>query len=230
MKKCSKCGEDKPLDMFSKYKSSKDGLQSQCKGCVSQYNRDRYRKNKQDSEVKAPSYKACPVCEKVLPASAFHASIASKDRLSWSCRECRNARARVRRNNDIENSRRRCREGQRKAYSTEEGKVRLRNNAYRWAKRNPEKAKAIQHNRRAESVGKLDPEKWKNRLDYYGGKCVYCNTENDITIEHRIPISRGGTNLPANLVPACKSCNCKKGTKTETEFKLFLSQEQVNVI
>ena len=37
-------------------------------------------------------------------------------------------------------------------------------------------------------------------------------------IEHKTPISRGGTNDPANLCLACKTCNRLKGTKTEEEF------------
>lgn len=34
-KKCSSCGELKSTTQFSKYKSSKDGLQPHCKGCQS---------------------------------------------------------------------------------------------------------------------------------------------------------------------------------------------------
>lgn len=33
MKKCSKCGEERPLSMFSKDKQKKDGLSSHCKTC-----------------------------------------------------------------------------------------------------------------------------------------------------------------------------------------------------
>jgi len=56
------------------------------------------------------------------------------------------------------------------------------------------------------------------RFDYYGNRCYYCGCDGKMTIEHRIPLSRGGTHYPANIVPACKSCNCSKGTKTESEF------------
>jgi 5-methylcytosine-specific restriction endonuclease McrA len=37
-KRCSKCGETKPLDAFSKYKRSKDGYKAQCKACINAYN------------------------------------------------------------------------------------------------------------------------------------------------------------------------------------------------
>ena len=37
IKKCSKCGETKGLDCFSKNSTKKDGLQNQCKTCNSVY-------------------------------------------------------------------------------------------------------------------------------------------------------------------------------------------------
>jgi hypothetical protein len=46
-KRCSKCGEVKPVSEFSKDKSRKDGLQRQCKSCVKQYNQDHREEKKQ---------------------------------------------------------------------------------------------------------------------------------------------------------------------------------------
>jgi len=37
--------------------------------------------------------------------------------------------------------------------------------------------------------------------------------------EHKIPLSRGGTNKYNNLAIACQKCNCRKHTKTETEYR-----------
>jgi len=46
-KKCSKCGEVKPVSEFSKDKNRKDGLQRQCKSCAKQYYQDHREENKQ---------------------------------------------------------------------------------------------------------------------------------------------------------------------------------------
>ncbi len=40
--------------------------------------------------------------------------------------------------------------------------------------------------------------------------CHYCGREGH-EVDHLIPIARGGTDDPANLVAACRSCNARKG-------------------
>jgi hypothetical protein len=39
-KRCSKCGEEKPLREFSKSATAKDGLQSRCRQCAADYSRE----------------------------------------------------------------------------------------------------------------------------------------------------------------------------------------------
>ena len=41
MKKCNKCGKEKPCDMFHKSTISKDGLQNMCKQCKKEANNNR---------------------------------------------------------------------------------------------------------------------------------------------------------------------------------------------
>lgn len=43
----------------------------------------------------------------------------------------------------------------------------------------------------------------------YGQPCHWCGRTAD-TADHLIPLSRGGTNDPENVVPACRSCNSRK--------------------
>lgn len=52
------------------------------------------------------------------------------------------------------------------------------------------------------------------------GRCWYCGEaiEGAGHIDHQIPLSRGGSNAPDNLVLACKGCNCAKGARTPAEF------------
>lgn len=56
------------------------------------------------------------------------------------------------------------------------------------------------------------------------GKCRYCNSTDKLTIEHILPLSRGGRHSECNVDLACSTCNGRKGSKTEKEFKLFIEQ------
>lgn len=43
--------------------------------------------------------------------------------------------------------------------------------------------------------------------------CVYCKSDENLSIDHIIPVIKGGTNDPSNLQTLCRSCNSRKGTK-----------------
>jgi len=40
--------------------------------------------------------------------------------------------------------------------------------------------------------------------------CTYCGAVTDLTGDHRVPLSRGGTSTPGNCVVACRPCNSAK--------------------
>jgi len=63
----------------------------------------------------------------------------------------------------------------------------------------------------------------RNILKRDGFRCQYCGTKShELTIDHIIPKSRGGSDSWDNLVSACKRCNNKKADKTPEESELHL--------
>jgi 5-methylcytosine-specific restriction endonuclease McrA len=51
------------------------------------------------------------------------------------------------------------------------------------------------------------------------GLCVYCNRRTrQLTRDHVLPKSRGGSNHHANIVSACQACNHVKGNRTPEEW------------
>jgi hypothetical protein len=44
-------------------------------------------------------------------------------------------------------------------------------------------------------------------------QCVFCGTDERLTVDHIIPISRGGTNEFGNLQTLCQPCNSRKGAR-----------------
>lgn len=53
-------------------------------------------------------------------------------------------------------------------------------------------------------------------------ECQYCGTNRDLTLDHLVPRSKGGTSNWRNLVTACKHCNAKKGDYTPEEAGMRL--------
>lgn len=57
-------------------------------------------------------------------------------------------------------------------------------------------------------------------ISRHGAVCHYCGAEDvALQLDHVIPRSRGGSDLPENLVPACKPCNTSKGAKSVKEWR-----------
>ena len=52
--------------------------------------------------------------------------------------------------------------------------------------------------------------------------CQYCGSTKHLTIDHVMPVSRGGENTWKNMVTACFSCNNKKGCRTPEEAGMKL--------
>uniref|UniRef100_K3ZWE8 HNH nuclease domain-containing protein n=1 Tax=Setaria italica TaxID=4555 RepID=K3ZWE8_SETIT len=52
--------------------------------------------------------------------------------------------------------------------------------------------------------------------------CQYCSSRDNLTIDHVIPISRGGKWEWENLVTACSRCNSRKGQKTLEQANMKL--------
>jgi 5-methylcytosine-specific restriction endonuclease McrA len=67
----------------------------------------------------------------------------------------------------------------------------------------------------------------KNVMIRDGFTCQYCKTTKELTIDHIIPVSRGGKTEFENCVAACKTCNGKKGDKLPSEARLYLKKKPV---
>lgn len=51
-----------------------------------------------------------------------------------------------------------------------------------------------------------------------GHECVYCGSPDDLTIDHRTPEIRGGSNEIENLQTTCRVCNASKRDMTHEEY------------
>ena len=59
------------------------------------------------------------------------------------------------------------------------------------------------------------------------GICYYCGaqvTHQELTMDHLIPLARGGRSTKDNLVPSCKACNTKKKTMLPVEWDEYVNR------
>ena len=70
---------------------------------------------------------------------------------------------------------------------------------------------------------------WKQKLTE--GACYYCQnafSKEDLTMDHKTPISRGGTSTKGNVVVCCKPCNSEK--KYLTPAEMILRDQQASTL
>lgn len=85
-----------------------------------------------------------------------------------------------------------------------------------WYLKHPERWIVYKFQRRARKAGAhgcASASQIRARIAFFGGKCAYCPAPYE-HVDHVIALSRGGTNWPANLRPACANCNLVKHTST----------------
>lgn len=84
--------------------------------------------------------------------------------------------------------------------------------------------------KRTDLVKLPKPHKYKHEI--YGqqeGKCTLCNHYfpfRNMTIDHIIPESRGGTDERKNIQLLCSACNSTKGTRTQAKAKKAVKKQQ----
>jgi 5-methylcytosine-specific restriction endonuclease McrA len=65
---------------------------------------------------------------------------------------------------------------------------------------------------------------WKRRLAK--GVCHYCQTPTpprELTMDHIVPIARGGKTTKGNVAPCCKACNARKKQLLPMEWEAYLN-------
>ena len=214
-KRCSKCGEEKPAtkEYFYCNHNRRDQLESCCKWC-------RGRKRPY-LPVCPEGYRYCTKCSQLYPSTEkyFFRTNQRQDGLETRCKACvsRKNKERFQINGD------KVRASNRISYQKHHQLYRM-NNYERVRKRE----KTHEQNRRARKRNAsgiftaIDINlQIKNQTDRKGKLCCWwCNKpiQGTYHIDHRIPLVRGGSNAPDNLVISCPHCNLSKNSKMAWEW------------
>ena len=198
---CSRCHENKPVEMFSK-SNNKSGYKSYCKECAAleyQQKREHYREvgnlYYQNNKDKWREYGKKRRTE-------------HKDEVSEYMHNYY-----VTHSDEI-------RERTHLAYLniTEEGIEKRRqythkkrvNKHYKQIRSDATKRRTVRKNA---VVSDLTEKEWGRTLALFGGRCAYCGADGKITRDHIIPLIKGGGYTATNIIPCCTSCNSRKHDK-----------------
>ena len=104
----------------------------------------------------------------------------------------------------------------------------IKNRNKEYCKNNKDKAKIYSQNRRSRlngNNGKFTKKDIDFIIKFQSNLCFYCDKDisDNYHIDHFVPISKGGSNNPENLVISCPQCNLFKNAKEPLDFL-----EQIN--
>jgi 5-methylcytosine-specific restriction endonuclease McrA len=190
-KLCTKCG--KP-GVFCKDRSTKDGLSCWCKTCRSskyqEWVESDPERSRQLNNFASHKYYERNLIDRRRTNREAAAENRARDpegtkkrQRAWYAKNPAKAKAHVQRNRLKDPLKVRCRNEKRRAW-----KMRV--------------------------VNTLTPDQWQEVLGIFNNACAYClRTDLSLTIDHMVPLCKGGAHSVANVVPACQSCNSRKGSR-----------------
>jgi 5-methylcytosine-specific restriction endonuclease McrA len=230
MRRCTKCQDVYPAttEYFHRDKKGKYGLTAKCKACAIKCSVQWYHDNRERAIQQRRKYYAQNK-EDVLSYQKTY-------RLQHS----EQIRERFRQYNITHAEQNRARAAQ----WQKDNPDRRRKNSLRWrhrnlerareygrryAKDNPESMTVNARNRRARkrnAEGTHTAADEQAQFERQKGKCYYCGCKliktpykpNSATVDHVVPLDRGGRNSPDNLVIACQTCNFTKQNKLPHEW------------
>lgn len=214
-RRCRQCKEVFPFEQLVHSVGQKDGVVHLCVSCGNAESRERYQSDLEHARVTSRNRHSKPEARarksdreheryfedvEVSRANAMAAYYANKPSRSASSKKWKLAnRDRVRTNERA--WRDRTREHQRAL-----GRQRYASNPIKY------RVKSL---KRRSAQGTHTPADVLNCFNQQDGQCYWCSTVvGDVYhVDHVMPLSRGGTNDPHNLVISCPNCNLSKFNK-----------------
>ena len=159
---------------------------------------------------------ACRDCKKVLLPTAFRLrKVGPHSYLRAQCRKCEHIDPK-----SVAGVRRR----------QKNNPQRVRDAGARTRARHPEVMKIYNNEMpklRAGIDGAVRADQWFAVRAFFGNCCAYCGGNKRMTIDHVVPLSRGGEHDITNIVPACQSCNSAKGCRFMSEWVIIPPERRV---
>jgi 5-methylcytosine-specific restriction endonuclease McrA len=255
LKTCKTCGETKPLDAFKRSKKCRGGRTNMCSACA--YQKEKARLLRQPEARKAAReairrwhdthIDVIRACSRATSARR-RADPVKREHVREANRRWRDAnpdyiaaknKAYYQNNKTAVRAYSRARYMRTRESALAQAALHYRQNratiqarVRAYLRNNPEKERARAHSKRGRkrAAGRMTPAVVACVLA--SEVCFYCERMFDATcrptIEHLIPLVRGGTNAAWNLVPACRSCNSRKQRRMPAEWEPPIGRTRLN--
>lgn len=182
----------------------------------------------------SPITKTCTYCNTTKPITDFGKHKACKDGLNPQCKQCNRERVSAYQREHGEAYKAKKHAYDKARWAAGFGKSRqewrrtnrehLSAKKREWAEANPEKARAIKatykYRRRTQERAGMS---WRELMAWRLQQkpcCYWCGDRKAslYTVDHYIPLSKGGKHEAGNLVIACHPCNLRKNAKDPLDF------------
>lgn len=228
LKKCSKCSETKTIDSFGKDKNRKDGRFPQCRDC--RRTPEHAKKLQSARENMKRGLKSCSKCKKIKPLKAFHKDPQKATGYASSCADCHRERRRKKAaawHADRERIQDMISKGFSECLSCSKVKplAEFEKSSKRLGGVTRKCLECSAKYRRRYGLQRLKANRDYRKIDIFKRDsyiCYICDKQLSPdtpwpdplcpTIEHVIPLARGGADLESNVKTACWGCNNKKST------------------
>ena len=218
MRKCSKCGDEKPetSEYFNKIRTGKCGLRGDCKVCEAKYkkqygisnkeakikyDKQHYIENK-DAIIKNVNQYRLENKESITQIKKIHHQN-NKEAINEKQKKY------------VQNNRDRVVKSKQRHYQN--NKEAINKCARQYYKSHVDNFKIYSQRRRAlvrKLPSTLTLKQWVQVKLHFSDKCAYCGNEKPLEQEHFCPLSLGGEYAVSNIICACRSCNSSKGAKS----------------
>lgn len=239
---CKKCGTEYAKKEGNFYIKKNGGFQSPCIKCFLKYNKDRHDANKcAINAERREKIKNDPEAREKKRLSDAKDYAKHKDKRLDSCKkyrlkpEVKEQRREYFKQLRLDPAFVESKKEYLQQYHAERKKdpahcELIKQKSLDYWKANREKYRAHVRNRRAKirlSEGAHTADDVLSKIEQQKGLCYYCNGDisgGKHTVDHYIPIAKGGSNGPDNIVIACARCNCSKSDKLPDEFFSYLAK------
>lgn len=226
IKVCAKCKRILVANEnnFKRKKDGKYGLNSQCKNCFSQYQKEYNKRYREENLEKIKEKDKERYLDRKEEINEYNKKYRKEHK-----KELKDYQEKYREEHQEE-----LKKKKQEYYKKNREEILEKSKEY--YKNNPHIGfnNAQKRRHKLESQGRgITKEQWIEMMEFFNWECAYSGVQlnkNNRSIDHMVSLSNGGMNEPWNCVPSLRKYNCEKNAKNMFDWFLkqtFFSEEKM---